>query len=472
MGVLQAAAKRILISHMRLGFYDAHRPDYPFKRLLADNSTWSLLDSADHRSIAREVAAASTVLLKNENGMLPFKPAGGAAKSMAVIGPFAACESTGRSPGNLTGSDGDCYLHSYYGQPSWVSSMYGGIAEAGMAAGVATVSYAQGSNKTCDKGGGAIGEVDCAVDPASKFYKPAAAALIAAAAKTAAAADITVLCLGLGEFMEAESRDRVNMTLPSVQRALLDAVAKVSKKLVIVVVSAGGVDVDETKADAVLWAPYGGEEAGGGLADVLFGKVNPSARLPVTVVKQSWADAMNCPNFTETPGSPRIEHADCNTSILHLDLEEGAGRTHRYIRDPATHVKHRFGFGLSYTTFSYKGVTVSGTAPNLTAVVEVTNTGSVDGAEVVEVFASGTVVPGLPTPIQNLVGFAKVQLAKGATSTVRVQIDVAQLATAQADGSTRLIPGEHTLWAGGHLPNDPEGAAGTSGPTVSTTITL
>lgn len=82
--------------------------------------------------------------------------------------------------------------------------------------------------------------------------------------------------------MEAEGCDRFNMTLPPVQQALLSAVAKASKKLVVVVVSAGGVDLqDDHGGNAVVWAPYGGEEAGSGLADVLWGTVNPSARLPV-----------------------------------------------------------------------------------------------------------------------------------------------------------------------------------------------
>lgn len=70
----------------------------------------------------------------------------------------------------------------------------------------------------------------------------------------------------------------------------------------------------------MLYAPYGGEEAGSGLADVLWGRVNPSARMPVTVYKQAWADSMNCKNFTESPGKPRKYKADCDTSILQVHL--------------------------------------------------------------------------------------------------------------------------------------------------------
>jgi hypothetical protein len=498
LATLKAAAKRMLVSHMRLGFYDSYKDDFPFKTLLG-NESWGLLDSAAHRAVAREVAAKSTVLLKNTGSILPLL----SPKSIAVIGPFAACSGTkngeapaanNTDPRYLTSAQGMCYLHSYNGNPSNITSIYGGIAEAGEAVG-ATVSYSLGSNNTCLKGGGAIGEVDC-VHVASAFYEPAAAAAIAAAKTAAAAAEVTVLVLGLGSSMEAEGRDRVNVTLPSVQRALYEAVASVSKELVLVIVSAGGVDVgDETAAHAIVFAPYGGEEAGSGLADVLFGKVNPSARLPTTWVTQSWADDMNCPNFTEVPGQQRHYTSPCNTSILRLDLEAGVGRTHRYIQDTATYVKHAFGFGLSYTTWAYSGLTVhtaherdgktdeaadttgraamtNGSPLAISVELTVKNTGAVSGAEIVQIYVSGAKVPGLVTPLHNLVGFVKVELAAGASQTVRMAVDTFQLETTQADGSRAVVPGTYTLSAGGHQPADSEGTAGSSGPAVSTTLVL
>ena len=284
---LKAVAKRVLLSHFRLGFYDAHAGDFPFANETLD---YELLDGTEHRALAREAAAASTVLLKNEAEALPLT----APKSIAVVGPFAACSSTDPSPTHLDAKDGMCYLHSYNGNPSNITSLFGGIAAAGAAAG-ASVSYTQGSNLTCPqvtRSGGSVGDFDCVADSSSKFFSPAAAAGIAAAVSAAKSAEVTVLAVGLGAVMESEGGDRVNMTLPSVQRQLLTAVAAAAKKLVLVVVSAGGVDLDESKASAVLYAPYGGEEAGSGLADILFGHVNPSARLPVTVYKQAWADSM------------------------------------------------------------------------------------------------------------------------------------------------------------------------------------
>lgn len=220
---------------------------------------WSLLNSPTHRALSREAAAKSTVLLKNTAEALPLKAG---VKTIAVVGPFAACSSAVADPANLGcagrgGCEAQCYLHSYNGFPTNTTSIYGGIAAAGAKAG-ATVSYSVGSNLTCPqitRSGGAAGDLDCVTDSGSSFYSPAAAAGIAAAVAAAKIADVTVLAVGLGAIMEAEGNDRVNMTLPSVQRELLKQVQAVAAKLILVVVSAGGVDLDESKAAAVLWAP-------------------------------------------------------------------------------------------------------------------------------------------------------------------------------------------------------------------------
>lgn len=225
---LKAAAKRLLISHFRLGFYDTHSTSFPYRDLLLDNSTWAQLDSEMHRAVAREVAAKSTVLLKNQN-TLPL-PTKGGPRSIAVVGPFAACwpgrESTGWTANAdkryLSAAAGECYLHSYAGSPSNITSIYGGIAAAVAPVG-ATVTYALGSNASClATANGATGEVDCVHDPSSKFYYPAAVNEIAAAVKIAAAAELTVLAVGLGGMHEGEGNDRVNMTLPSVLGSCLD----------------------------------------------------------------------------------------------------------------------------------------------------------------------------------------------------------------------------------------------------------
>jgi beta-glucosidase-like glycosyl hydrolase len=136
---LRAAAKRMIVPLLRLGFYDSYRADYPFSHLLG-NTSWGLLDSPAHRAVAREVAAKSTALLKNSppdgckycGPVLPLvKP-----KSIAVVGPFAACSgpqkgygpaANNSDPRYLTALEGPCYLYSYNGELSNITSIYGGI---------------------------------------------------------------------------------------------------------------------------------------------------------------------------------------------------------------------------------------------------------------------------------------------------------------------------------------------------------
>lgn len=442
---LRAAAERVVLSQMRLGSFDNYSPDFPFRN---DSIDQSLLDSPKHRALAREAAAKSTVLLKNINSCLPLPTQGNnAPQNLAVIGPFANCEK------------GNCYLHSYNGNPSRVTSILDGIRDAAKGGNVV---YANGSNITCPGGSGSNIPHDCWSDSTSKYYYPPAVEALNEASKVAAKADVTVLALGLGTHMEAEGQDRVNMTLPPIQHALMKTVAKVSKKLIVVIVSAGGVAIDENGACAVVWAPYGGEEAGSGLADVLWGKVNPSARLPLTIYTQEWANQMNCPNYTQ----------DCPTSILHFDLEVGVGRTYRYIKDESF-VQHHFGFGLSYTTFAYNGITVDTHVEplGLTINFQIKNTGHVAGTEVVQAYLSGAKVIDLPTPIHSLVGFQTHFLTAGEVRDITILVQKAQLETAMADGTRKIVPGTYTVSVGGHQPQDKEGEA-TSGPCINAQITL
>lgn len=243
------------------------------------------------------------------------------------------------------------------------------------------------------------------------------------------------------------------------------------------VVSAGGIDIDESKANAVVWAPYGGEEAGTGLADILYGNVNPSAKLPLTFYSQAWFDKMT---------------NNVTTSMLNLNLEVGLGRTHRYLIDAAedgrsaaatssaaapshTYTKHHFGFGLSFTTFAYSAMTVSdpkkASTEGLTITAVVANTGATAGAEVVQVYLSQAKIEGLVTPTRDLIGFDKVELAPGAKETVTIHVPAQALFTALADGSSKVVAGSRIIYVGGHLPGDAEGKA-VSGDCLSQVVAL
>jgi len=442
---LRAAAERVVLSQMRLGSFDNYAVDFPFHN---DSINQSLLDSPKHRALAREAAAKSTVLLKNVDTCLPLvHPSSSDPLTVAVIGPFANCDK------------GNCYLHSYNGNPSNVTTILGGIHDAVTKG---TTTYSLGSNITCPGGGGSKVPYDCWSNPASKYYYPPAVAALNEAVKIASNADVTVLALGLGASMESEGQDRVNLTLPPIQQTLMKKVAKVSKKLVVAIVSAGGVALDETPACAVLWAPYGGEEAGSGLADILWGKVNPSGRLPLTIYSQEWAKHMNCPNYTQ----------DCSTSILHFDLDVGVGRTYRYIKDESL-VQHHFGYGLSYTKFAYNGISVDTHVEPLgmTITFQIKNTGKIAGTEVVQAYLSGAHVTDLPTPIHSLIGFQTHFLTPGEVRDITIVVPKAQLETAMADGTRKIVSGTYTISVGGHQPQDKEGEA-TSGPCISTQIFL
>ena len=413
---LDSAATRVIKSQMKLGFFDSAAEDFPFSNA---SIPWEMLDSAEHRALARESAAKSTVVLTN-NGILPLK----AGVKVAVIGPFANCTV--------------CMLHSYNGYPSQYTTILQGIAAK------TSATYSLGSNATCDKKGD-----ECW----TKAGDPSQAA-IAAAVAVAKEAEVTVLVIGLGAGWEAEGEDRVNVSTPALQAALQSAVAAVSKKLVIVCMSAGGVDVDDSSADASVYAPYGGEEGGSGLADVLFGDVNPSAKLPVTVYKQAWADAMN---------------VNYNTSIGIFDLEVGLGRTHRYVQ--ADQVKYGFGFGLSYTTFAYSNLTVvKNTSSDVVADIFVTlkNTGTIAGADVVQAYSSVPTMAGVSTPKQNMVAFSKVMLQPQESQVVHLQVSSASIAVADDEGKMHLSSAAYTFSVGGHQP----GAKGTSGDVQVATVNL
>ena len=191
------------------------------------------------------------------------------------------------------------------------------------------------------------------------------------AMRVAAAVDVAVIALGLtarvedasGVGLEAEMRDRKSLTLPQVQLDLLAAVRKAAKKVVLVIVAGSGVPFDEALADAAVLAPYGGAQAGAGLADVLYGVVAPTGRLPFTVFD----------NLSQV--KPMGDY----------DLTTQPGRTYLYY-DPTSFGQPQFwfGFGLGYSAFSYTNLLLS--APNATAIlasVMVTNVGNVSSREVI-----------------------------------------------------------------------------------------
>lgn len=318
-----------------------------------------------HHALAREVAAASVVLLKNEGDVLPLA----ADASVAVIGELAR---TPRYQGAGSSQINPTRLDNALDEIRVLAS-----GEVAFAAGY------DGDGSSSDE-------------------------LTAEAVAAASAAGTVLLFLGVPAAQESEGFDRDDLELPAVQLELLEAVLGANAN-VVVVLSNGGVVRLSGFADRVPAIVEGwllGQAGGGAVADVLYGVVNPSARLTETIPVRL-ADS---PAYLDFPG----EHS-------HVRYGEGLFVGYRWYDARELEVTYPFGHGLSYTSFAYADASVSSDAAGLTVRVTLTNTGDRAGAEVVQVYTSvaGSRVVRAP---RELKGFAKVALAAGESRVVEVPV--------------------------------------------------
>lgn len=360
---VDVALTGILRTQFKLGMFDNNASNNPYSQFAADS-----VHNGYHVALARKAAQQSLVLLKN-NGVLPL----GKNKYESILVTGANSASLEAMVGNYHGMSGD------------IVTIAEGITKA---AGPATVvQYDQGSdyNDTTRFGGIWVSQNS----------------------------DVTIAVVGLtplleGEegdaFLSASGGDRATMSLPRAHIAFLKKLRAASKKPIVVVVNAGSaVDISaiSSYADAILLAWYPGEQGGAAVADVLFGNVAPSGRLPVTFY-QSLTDL---PDYTSYGMK---------------------GRTYRYFNGA---VQYPFGFGLSYATFDYKWLTepkpVYKVSDTLRISVTVSNTGSMDGDEVVQAYVE---YPDLQRmPIKELKGFKRVAVTKGNSSDATINIAVSDL---------------------------------------------
>ncbi|MGN0068155.1 MAG: glycoside hydrolase family 3 C-terminal domain-containing protein [Prevotella sp.] len=250
--------------------------------------------------------------------------------------------------------------------------------------------------------------------------------LIAEAVEKARQADCVIVFGGLNksDYQDCEGHDRKDFALPYAQDRLVEALAKVTGKLVYVNISGNPVAMPwEKQVPAIVQGWYIGSEAGNALASVLVGDVNPSGRLPF-----SWMNALNeyGPHSLGTyPGTWREGH-----DIIDEDYKEGIFVGYRWADKNKLRPLFAFGHGLSYTSFAYGKATISRTgtvtAPEWTVSVEVTNTGARKGAETVQLYISD-IQSSLPRPVKELKGFRKVMLEPGQTCKVDFTIDKSAL---------------------------------------------
>jgi beta-glucosidase len=258
--------------------------------------------------------------------------------------------------------------------------------------------------------------------------------LLERAVAAAAAADVAIVVVGLDDEWETEGRDRPDLSLPGGQAELIEQVAAVNPRTVVVVNAGAPVAMDwagRVLAVVQLWYP--GQEGGDALADVLFGDVNPSGRLPLTFPER----LEDTPAYLNDPGEAG-----------HVLYGEGIFVGYRFYEARGIEPRFAFGHGLSYTTFSYRDLAVESREGAVGVSVDVTNTGDRTGAEVVQLYVRD-VEARVRRPAKELKGFAKVVIEPGRTERVQFTLDDRAFAFWDTtSGGWRVEAGEFELLAG------------------------
>jgi beta-glucosidase len=393
---IDAAVKAILEMKYRLGLFE---DPYRYSNEAREKAT---VYKPEFLEAARDVARKSIVLLKNKDNVLPLAAA---AKSIAVIGPL------GDSKEDMIGSwsaAGD--------RKTRPVTLLEGL-EAGAPKGT-SVAYAKGASYAFEDAGKSDGFAEA----------------IALAQKS----DVIIAAMGERWDMTGEAASRTSLDLPGNQLALLQELEKTGKPIILVLMSGrpNSIEWADAHVDAILEAWYPGTMGGHAIADVLYGRYNPSGKLPVT--------------FPRTVGQVPL-HYDMKNTGRPIELgAPGAKYVSRYLDAPNTPL-YPFGYGLSYTSFSYSPVTLDKTSirpgEKLTASVTVTNSGARDGEEVVQLYVRD-LVGSVTRPVKQLKGFEKISLKKGEKRTVRFTLTDADLAFTRADMSWGSEPGAFKLWVG------------------------
>ena len=407
---IDTACRRVLEAKYKLGLFDDPYRFCEPKRLKTD------LYTDEHRKAARDMAAETFVLLKNEH-LLPLKKQG----KIALIGPLAdnrsnmvGCWSTGDTP-----------------------ELYSTLKEA-MERAVgdkAQVLFAQGCNIYADEAtqnGATFGRPIPRVDDAQAK---------AEALRVAAEADVIVCAMGEMAEMSGESSSRADISLPCVQMLLLKALVATGKPVVLLNFS-GRPTVMSWEAEnvpAILNVWFGGSETGDAICDVLFGDKSPSGHLTMTMPKAL--------------GQIPIYYNHLNTG---RPVPEGVKEYRKYQSnyiDVRNDPLYPFGYGLSYTTFEYGKPRLSATTMNangtLTLTVNVKNTGKYDADEVVQLYIRD-VAASISRPVKELKGFERISLKAGESRDVNFTIDVDMLKFYNSDLQFVAEPGDFEVMVGGN----------------------
>ncbi len=410
---IDVACRLVLEAKYKLGLFAD-----PYKYCNEERAKTEIFTSAN-RKVARSIAAESFVLLKNQNNLLPIKKMG----TIALIGPLADAKE------NMSGT------WSVATDISTPISVLQGLKNA--LGSNAKVLYAKGSNLDADS---------LLEEHATMFGKTlhrdarSNEVILKEALEVAAQSDVIVAALGESAEMSGEAASRSDISIPKIQQELLQALLKTGKPVVLVLFTGRPLTLkwENEHVPAILNVWFSGTEAGDAIADVLFGDVNPSGKLSTT--------------FPQNVGQIPLYYNHKNTG---RPLPEGKWfqKFRSNYLDVSNDPLYPFGYGLSYTNFSYSDIslssnTIKGTQ-SIKATVTVTNTGLVSGKEVVQLYTRQLV--GTTThPVKELKGFQKIELKAGESKTVSFNIAASDLKFYNSDLKYVAEPGNFKLFIGGN----------------------
>ena len=410
---IDAACRRILKAKFELGLFDD-----PYKYCDENRAKTEVFSDAN-RAEARSTAAQSFVLLKNKNNILPLKKSG----TIALVGPLADAKE------NMTGT------WSVAARFSESISLLNGLQKA--AGTNAKIVYAKGANLDEDE---MLENNSTLFGKSLHRDKRSAQALLDEAIKISKSADVIIAAVGEAAEMSGEAASRTNIQIPDTQKELLKALLKTGKPVVLVLFTGRPLALkwEQENVPAILNTWFGGSEAGDAIADVLFGDVNPSGKLTTT--------------FPQHVGQVPIYYAHKNTG---RPLPEGKWfqKFRSNYLDVSNDPLYPFGYGLSYTQFEYGDLKLDkaemALADSTEASITVTNTGSREGKEVVQLYIRdliGTVT----RPVKELKGFQKINLRPGESKQVVFKITANELSFYRQDLSWGTEAGDFQIFIGGN----------------------
>ena len=406
---IDLACRRILEAKYKLGLFKD-----PYKYLDASRRKRDIF-TAENRAVARKLAAESFVLLKNEGQLLPLQKKG----KIALIGPLA------NTKANMAGTWCVAYT------PDRYSTLKEGLERA--VAGKAELLYAQGSNLTADE----------ALQKAAEFGKTIPRGddqkLKAEALKIAKQSDVIIAAMGECADMSGESSSRSDLELPDVQLSLLRELVATGKPVVLLNFSGRATVMkwESEHVNAIMNVWFGGSETADAVSDVLFGDVNPSGKLTVSMPQSTGQEPLyynHLPTGRPVPDGTKDFRKYASN---YLDVRNDA--------------LYPFGYGLSYTTFDYGDIHLSSdkmaSDGSIKASINVKNTGSRDGDEIVQLYIHDQVA-GISRPVKELKGFRRVHLTAGESKEITFDITPDLLKYYNYNLDNVLEPGTFDLMIG------------------------